>query len=312
MKKEMNPPCFNAFGLNICCSLPGTDRFGLRSAQFPAPNVSIHHGIVPPVLADAYYQTPQFSLSAEAFLMNIPGVARYLVQGGAEITVEKEFIALDSDVLTYALGTAMGVLLLQRGVLPFHGSAVRTPQGAVMFCGTQGAGKSTTAAALCQLGWEFMSDDVCAVYFSDGCPILFPGLSGAKLAADSFTYVNGGAPASSPVAPILQKYGFSFSSSCDPAPLTAICILEPSDDALSIRPLTGAARLTAVIAQLYRPLFHEFLQVPPQRFACYTGISRHASVYQVSRPVDFSRMSAFLSLLQSCGLLSPRDAASSR
>lgn len=50
-----------------------------------------------------------------------------------------------------------------RGLEVFHASAVAVDGGAVAFLGPSGAGKTSIAMALCQLGATFLADDVLAV-----------------------------------------------------------------------------------------------------------------------------------------------------
>jgi len=60
----------------------------------------------------------------------------------------------------YLLGPILGLLLRLRGVLCLHASAVAFADRCVAFVGSEGAGKSTTAAAFARLGYAVLSDDV--------------------------------------------------------------------------------------------------------------------------------------------------------
>ena len=67
------------------------------------------------------------------------------------------------------LGTALGVLLHQRGLFALHASGVATPSGAWLFTGHSGAGKSTLVAWLHRrFGWPILSDDVTVVETANG------------------------------------------------------------------------------------------------------------------------------------------------
>src|SRR3984957_8349803 len=72
------------------------------------------------------------------------------------------------DTSTYLLGPVLGLLLRLRGVTCLHASAVSLGDFAVAFIGSEGAGKSTTAAALAREGWAILSDDVVALTEIDG------------------------------------------------------------------------------------------------------------------------------------------------
>ena len=67
------------------------------------------------------------------------------------------------DVATYILGPVFGLLLRLRGIPCLHASAVTFDGCVVAFAGTEGAGKSTTAAALAGRGHAVISDDIVAI-----------------------------------------------------------------------------------------------------------------------------------------------------
>jgi hypothetical protein len=72
------------------------------------------------------------------------------------------------DTATYLLGPVLGLLLRVRGATCLHGSAVSIGNAAVAFVGPEGAGKSTTAAALAQEGCPIVTDDVVSLAEVDG------------------------------------------------------------------------------------------------------------------------------------------------
>jgi hypothetical protein len=72
------------------------------------------------------------------------------------------------DAATYLLGPVLGRVLRLRGVTCLHASAVAYGEQAVAFVGSEGAGKSTTAAALALRGYAILSDDVVALAERDG------------------------------------------------------------------------------------------------------------------------------------------------
>ena len=71
----------------------------------------------------------------------------------------------DANIRLYLLGSAMGVLLHQRGLLPLHANAVEIDGKAFAFMGASGSGKSTLAAWFHDHGYRIIADDVCAVRF---------------------------------------------------------------------------------------------------------------------------------------------------
>ena len=75
--------------------------------------------------------------------------------------------ANEDHVRLYILGTCMGALLLQRKILPLHGSAIAINGKAYAIVGDSGAGKSTLASAFLNKGYQLLSDDVIPVSLSN-------------------------------------------------------------------------------------------------------------------------------------------------
>lgn len=65
-----------------------------------------------------------------------------------------------TDIATYLLGPAFGIVLRRRCVTCLHASAVAFNGKAFLFSGDAGAGKSTTAAAMARRGHALIADDI--------------------------------------------------------------------------------------------------------------------------------------------------------
>ena len=121
----------------------------------------------------------------EAMLV-VPSVARFRVTGGHEIAVDIDEGASQATVNYHLLGLVMGVLFLQRGLVPVHASAIVVDGACVAFVGTRGAGKSTLAAHLHRCGYMLACDDACVVDLGrHGRPIVWLGLPRLKLRHDA-------------------------------------------------------------------------------------------------------------------------------
>src|SRR5829696_8534342 len=64
------------------------------------------------------------------------------------------------DTATYLLGPVMGFVMLLRGVVCLHASAVAIGDEAIALLGPAGSGKSTTAAAFAERGYSVLAEDV--------------------------------------------------------------------------------------------------------------------------------------------------------
>lgn len=141
-------------------ALPGVDRTDSGSAP---PDIRISLGSVPEG------ETDEVLVEADVCRFSVPGVGRYEVRSGREITVWPA-TGLTPKLSAFVLGMAWGVLMYQRGTLALHAGAVVIDGRAVAFCGPSTAGKSTCAAWFAHRGHPLVSDDLCRLDVEPGRP----------------------------------------------------------------------------------------------------------------------------------------------
>ena len=73
-----------------------------------------------------------------------------------------------ANTSSYFFGPILGVLLRLRGVTCLHASAVTIGDRCVAFVGSEGAGKTTTAAAFARAEFSVISDDIVALVEREG------------------------------------------------------------------------------------------------------------------------------------------------
>jgi hypothetical protein len=81
-------------------------------------------------------------------------------QAGTEVWAEWSQPLTLEDTVTYLLGPVMGFVMLLRGVVCLHASALAIGDKAIALLGPAGSGKSTTAAAFSALGYGILAEDV--------------------------------------------------------------------------------------------------------------------------------------------------------
>jgi hypothetical protein len=145
------------------------------------PDVTVHLGVIPVIDRPS----PKFPPDDHDGYLCIPEVASYWVSEGSQIAVAPIPGAPVRNVRLYLLGSAMGILLHQRGLLPLHANAIEVDGKAVAFMGPSGSGKSTLAAWFYDHGYPVITDDVCVVRFGEnGRPSASPGLPRLRLRQD--------------------------------------------------------------------------------------------------------------------------------
>lgn len=97
------------------------------------------------------------------FEVEIPGLARFFLAERGDVIIERSPAANPLELNPFLTQSVLPAALLQNRSLPLRACAVGTSQGAIVFAGVSGRGKSTLAAALEQRGWPVVSDELCAI-----------------------------------------------------------------------------------------------------------------------------------------------------
>lgn len=182
----------HGFALKSDFELPELREITREEAEAgPLPMVEIVNGPVPEALPGETRLVHWLAHAEGRWLVTIPDVGRLLVEAGRRVVVQKMPDALESDLRTYLLGTGLGALAHQRGLVPLHVGALLSPAGAIAFTGPSGAGKSTAVATLSQeLGWPVISDDVAVLSVEEGQVTLEGGVRRIRLWSDALDRLN--------------------------------------------------------------------------------------------------------------------------
>ena len=216
--------------------------------------------------------------------LDVADVGRFRVDGGRSITVEPLVEpGRESHLRTFLLGTAIGTIFHQRGILPLHASTLQIGDGAVAIAGSSGAGKSTLAHTLVQAGYPLIADDVTPITFADGMPLAWPLLPQVKLWRDALDRAAIATSGLETIADRFDKYRLptpgSFATT--PVPLRAVVVLSDADgDEEVLDPLSGLHCLTTLRAQIYRSRIGEEIR---GRDALFFDAGRLASRIVVAR-----------------------------
>ena len=274
---------YACWGLNICSEMECPELLkGSGEAD-----VFIRVGKTPEELPSVKIRGVCFQMNEEQFLLKVAGVANYWVRGGREIVIEPLESTGTEDIRLFLLGSAFGALLHQRGLPPFHGSAVAMGGRAVLFVGPSTAGKSTLAAELCRRGHSLLADDVCALRQEEGPPSVLPAYPRTKLWRDALEALQTDRSGLSRVRAELDKYSLPLEAAfCSTAlPLHAVYILcVHNDGAIKVEPVVGQAKFAALNDNTYRPRFIEGLGDKTAHYLACASMAKHARVALVRRP----------------------------
>ena len=154
-------------------------------------DVEIKNASIPPVLIGATSRGVLWQAAPRRFLLDVPDVARYLVEDGNLVTLEPVPQADKDKINRFFQMTPLAALLFQRGITAFHAAAAAGPHGAVLLAGDSCAGKSTLLMELLKRGWKMLSDDLSVVALNEnGAPDVLPTFPDVVLWRDTLDKLN--------------------------------------------------------------------------------------------------------------------------
>lgn len=291
----MSPYVYRAFGLNIWSEI----ECASVSLGTGPPDVHVRLRPVREQLDNVLASGVLYQAASGQFLLNVEHVARYLISSGNEILVDVVPGADQGLVLLLLFGSAFGALLHQRRVLTLHGSAVVTRQGAVVFAGASGYGKSTLAVAFYQRGFSVLADDVCPID-TRNLPTVLPANPFLMLWADAANKLGIAEQGLRRARSGLEKYILPLGEgyAAESIPLHAVYVLEPSiSDSFSVSPIHGIQKIRTLSLITYRPLFVDGMNLGRQHFRQVSEVARQAKVAVVNRPIRGFRIDELADLL---------------
>ena len=178
------------------------------------------------------------------------------ITGGNLIEVDPRADYDPSMLGVYLMGTCMGAVMYQRGIMMLHGSCVTDGRRSVLLTGDSGAGKSTLAAEFLRRGWKLITDDVSALYDIDRVPLVQSSYPSQKLWQDALdryerpeTDVH-----SLYFSDTRQKFGVDVSHFFfdGRAPLSMVVRLIPGADDCTLEAIEGMTKVDQLMRNTYR------------------------------------------------------------
>ena len=225
-------------------------------------------------------------------------------RSGREIwTTWREPLTLE-DTTTYLLGPVMGFVLLLRGLVCLHASAIVIDRTAVALVGPAGAGKSTTAAAFAARGFSVLAEDVVTLDDREDGLFVRPAYPCIRLWPASAATLYGSRSALPPLTPNWDKCYLDLMQQSrqfenEPRRLAAIYLLdERRDDPAA--PFVGAVDagegMISLIANTYGTKLLD-KQMRAREFALLSRVLAHVPLRRVTPHTDARRLPALCNRL---------------
>jgi len=258
-----------------------------------------------PPLPPGPHDTPFVQMARGDLRLTVEGIGRFRVSAGDTIAWSREHGGVeDQDLRTFLLGSAVGALVIQRGMLVLHGNALEKDGRAIVCLGHSGDGKSTLAYALMQRGWRLLADDLVAIT-PDG--LVLPGIPRIKLWHDAAKAFGLDPEALPPIRQGVHKYllmGEEILRADQPAPLAALYRIQQQrhNDQLAIegedkpiKPILSQQAITLMLRnQAFRPRFVRGLGQEGPNFMALARLQRTVPAAFLTLPSGIAAMGEWL------------------
>jgi hypothetical protein len=215
-------------------------------------------------------------------------------ENGGEIWAQwPEPLTLE-DACTYLLGPVMGFVMLLRGVVCLHASAIAIGDEAIALAGPAGSGKSTTAAAFSDRGYSILAEDVVTLDDRVDRFLVRPAYPCIRLWPAAVTALYGDEMHLPKLTPNWDKRYLDLSERFQRAslPLVAIYLLgerRDETDAPFIEPLDKSEGLMSLVANTYATKLMD-KQMRAREFELLTRVLNNVSVRRVTPHTDTARI----------------------
>jgi hypothetical protein len=223
-------------------------------------------------------------------LFRLDDIAIFLIEQGKKIAISPLKEYKEDIARMIVLGTCTGAILMQRKILPLHGSAIAINGKAYAIVGESGAGKSTIASTFINGGYSILTDDVIAVSFlNEGTPYVIPSYPQQKLWQETLNELGMTTCNLKSVYGRQTKYYVPLITDffTEPLPLAGIFeLVKTEQEEVELIPTTRLEQLSILYNHTYRNLIISGLRKLDWHFKVSTSILNSVNVFQLQRPIS--------------------------
>ncbi|WP_199620981.1 phosphoenolpyruvate carboxykinase (ATP) [Paenibacillus alkalitolerans] len=280
---------YKAFGLTISSDIPLPELQGQQCRDDEIADVHIREADLTGLWRQISGQQKKIVVKDNIVMFQLPDVGTFCIRDGETIEVSPAEGSDPAKMRLYILGTCIGVILLQRKILPLHGSAISVNGKAYAVVGDSGAGKSTLASVLLNRGYRLLSDDVIAVTLTqDNIPMVMPSYPRQKLWQDSIDRLGMELADYQPLFERENKFAVPVHSRfySEPLPLAGIFeLVKTQDEQIGVSRIQGLERISVLQRHTYRRSVVPSLGLTEWHFNTSVSLLHRASLFRLRRPV---------------------------
>lgn len=285
-----NKNLYNSFGLSIESYIPLPELPRTEAhAHLEIGSVTVTKSDLTALWNESAHSDEYFTVSGNQVLIRVPDTAIFCMRNGESIIVSPYEGSEDDKIRLYILGTCMGVILMQKRILPLHGSAIAINGKAYAVLGVSGAGKSTLATILLEKGHKLLSDDLIAVRLTqDHIPLVMPSYPQQKIWQETIDQLGMNSTDFQPLFERETKFAVPVPSRfCEnPLPLAGVFELVKTETNATIEPIDGLVRFHTLLQHTFRSFLIERLGLMEWHFSTLAQFANRIDMYQLQRPTS--------------------------
>ena len=274
---------YRLYGMNVDSEMELPE---LVPADFAEADISIVSGSVPTKLDEPVAKGVLYECAPSRFLFRMEGIASFLASDGCHIQVQPEAGAQPEDIRVFLLGSVLGAVLHQRGMLVLNASVVEKDGRALIFAGRSSVGKSTLAAGLSQRGYRVVADEMAVFSFSNGSPLVEPGPPYLKIWHDVLKRL--GHPISELQrirSRVMHRYFLPVATPECPIPVASLSLLNFwNKEELSFEVLEPMVAFGNLLRVTYRGAYYEGLGPSQAYFQAAQKVISQIPMFNLTRP----------------------------
>lgn len=235
-------------------------------------------------------------LDGQYYRFDYADQTRFLIdRAGRKIWAEWQAPLTLEDTATYLLGPVLGFVMLLRGIVCLHASAIAIEDKAIALIGPAGSGKSTTAAAFAERGYSVLAEDVVTLDDRGDRFLVRPGYPCIRLWPPAVKALYGSETHLPRLTPNWDKCYLDLSERfhTEPLPLAAIYQLgERHHDAHApyVTALNRTDGLMALVANTYATKLMD-RQMRAREFELLTRVISNVPLKRITPNADPARIS---------------------
>ncbi|MGV3466511.1 MAG: aldolase [Heyndrickxia sp.] len=248
-----------------------------------------------------YDNKSKFITMETSVMFQVTDTAIFLVEKGKKIVVSPIGVLGDDKIRLFILGTCMSIVLMQRRILPLHGSAIEIDGKAYAFIGKRGAGKSTLASTFVNEGFKLISDDIVPILInSNKIPTVIPSYPQQKLWEESLFRLGLENHLYRPLFDRETKYAVPVQTSfvSEKLPLAGIFELIPyEEDNISFKSINSLEQFYTIYLHTFRNFLIPRLGLMEWHFETSSILLKNVKLIRVSRPNSWFSAKSLLELI---------------